>query len=220
MTKRMKAALALLMIVSLFLTLLSGCGRKQTIDPVTLVQGALEARYHNVYSDEYLSMTGKLEPNMRDEYEAFLQESADYFAEYYNLNMELCGEDFRNTIIEMYRTIYSKAAFQVGSVIQSADSYLVSVTVTPLDIVQQVMENDWEIFQEDWLEDYLKLMEKTEEEFEQEWAERIYELFEARLGSIGFMNPETITIQVAQQDGIYIISNTDYDRLDVLIIEY
>ena len=90
----------------------------------------------------------------------------------------------------------------------------------PMDIVRQVREKDWQQFQLDWVADYEDLYEMEPEELEEEWASRILELFEARLDDVEYLEPETISIQIVQQEGAYRISETDVKRIDTLLIKY
>ncbi len=57
-------------------------------------------------------------------------------------------------------------------------------------------------------------------ELEEKWAGQILDLFEARLDSVDYLEPETISIQIVQQEGAYRISETDVRRIDTLLIKY
>jgi len=45
-------------------------------------------------------------------------------------------------------------------------------------------------------------------------------MFEERLDSVDYLEPETISIQIVQQEGAYRISETDVKRIDTLLIKY
>ena len=89
-----------------------------------------------------------------------------------------------------------------------------------MDIVRQVREKDWQQFQMDWVGDYASLYEMEPAELEEKWAGQILDLFEARLDSVDYLEPETISIQIVQQEGAYRISETDVRRIDTLLIKY
>lgn len=220
MKNKLKTVIPVMIIICLFAGLFSGCGKKAEVEPVALVQGALDARYKNLYSDEYLTMTEKTKETMEAEYEDLIQVSMEAFAEYFTIDLEKCGSTVPERIREILRTIYAESDYEIGTVIPSGESYLVSVTLYPSDAVQMVMAEDWQSFEEDWIGDYENLYTLTDAEFEQAWAERILELFEARIETMSYMNPETISIQITQDGDYFTIINTDYERLDNLMIEY
>ena len=61
----------------------------------------------------------------------------------------------------------------------------------------------------------------TEEELETAWAEGVIGLFKARLDSIDYLEPETISVQIVKDEsGVYTISSDDYEKIDSLIIQY
>ncbi len=211
---------ALVLVLALGMTFLCACGGG--LDPQLLVQGNLDTLYLDSPSQEYLDSISNPE-EAEESYEQGLEVEAQYFASYFEIVLDSCPPDTLEQIKDLYREIYSHSKYEVGEATQSGDTYLVSVTIYPIDIMQQVMDNDADAFQADYQakidEGYFDDM--TDEEFETWWAQAIIDMVSARLDSIGYLEPQTISVQVTQDDdGYYTISENDFQRIDALIIQY
>lgn len=199
--------------------LLAGCGLA-SFDPKAHLQGNLDAQYLNKYSDEYLNSVVNTKEELEKAYDDGLDVEVDYFIEYFGIEIDKCADTVKTEIKDIYKEIYSHAKYEVGDASKSGDTYLVSLTVYPIDIVQKVVNDDWDAFAEAWQADDT-LYDMTEEEFETAWAEGVIGLFKARLDSIDYLEPETISVQIVKnEEGIYTISSNDFQRIDSLIIQY
>lgn len=199
--------------------LLAGCVFA-SFDPKAHLQGNLDAQYLNKYSDEYLNSVVNTKEELEKAYDDGLDYEADYFIEYFGIVIDKCADTVKTEIKDMYKEIYSHAKYEIGDASKSGDTYLVSLTIYPIDIVQKVINEDWDAFAEAWQADDT-LYDMTEEEFETAWAEGIIDLFKARIDSIDYLEPETISVQIVKDDdGVYTISSNDFQRIDSLIIQY
>lgn len=205
----------------LCLALLAGCGA--TFDAARLVKGNLDVLYLGKIDPEYLALVSDTEEACRSHYEQGLEVEAEFFAEYFEIVLDMCPDTTKDEIIDLYREIYSHSWYEVGDATRSDDTYLVSLTVHPIDIMQKIMDEDAEIFMEDY---YARIEageydDMSEEEYEAAWAEGIIEMVRARLDNIDYLEPETISVQItADDEGYYSISDNDFQRIDALMIQY
>ena len=110
--------------------------------------------------------------------------------------------------------------------IRDSDPYLVSVTVYPIDIIQKFLEEDSEALMAAWEEraGTGEFAEMSDAEFEEAWARMIMDALKARVDNIGYLEPQTISVQVIKERGeegeYYIISDSDFQRIDEIMIAY
>lgn len=218
MKRMMKSVLAVLLLAAI-LSGLCACGGTK-IDAEAFTDQAMQARLTGEADEEYAKLAGIKKDDVAAAYEQVLKDEQAYFASYFDIDLSLCSEETAQRIIGLYRKLFPKGEYEVGVSTQSGESYLVSLTLMPMDIVRQVREKDWQQFQMDWVADYERLYEMEPAELEEEWANRILDLFDERLDSVGYLEPETISIQIVQQEGAYRISETDVKRIDTLLIKY
>ncbi len=220
MKKNMKMV-ALALSVCVLLGVLSGCG--MFFSATDLVQGNLDLIYRNEYTDEYLASVDLTADEADGQYEEGVQVEADYFAYYFDIYLEYCDESYRDRIEDLYHEIYAHSKYEVGEQTQNGDTYLVELTVYPIDIIWNVVEEDTDAFMEDWQArgEAGEFDEYTDQEFEEAWADGIIRLVEDRLDDIGYLEPEVISVQITpDDDGVYSISDNDFQRIDSLIIAY
>ena len=218
MRKMTKGLIALLLLFAL-MTWLCGCGETR-IDAEAFTDQAMKARLTGEVEEDYSKLSGIKAADAAAAYEQVLKDEQAYFADYFDIDLAKCSEETGQRIIDLYRKLFPKGKYEIGASTQSGDSYLVSLTLMPMDIVRQVREKDWQQFQLDWVADYERLYDMEPEELEEEWANRILDMFEERLDSVDYLEPETISIQIVQQEGAYRISETDVKRIDTLLIKY
>lgn len=216
----MKKTTAILVLLLLITTLFSGCGLFQE-DYAPLVKGNMDAIYLNQQSKEYLDILddGSTAESLQEQYQDSLLLEAEYFMEYCNIID--APEETVQRVVDLYDVIYSHSKYEVGESTKTGDSYLVSVTIHPIDIIQNFME-DVEPFADDFAAraENGDFEEYTDAEFEEVWADGLISLVESRLDSIGYLDAETISVQITETDEYYSISENDWSRIDTLIIAY
>ena len=97
------------------------------------------------------------------------------------------------------------------------------LTVYPIDIFQKVNDEDSEAFLADIQEraNAGEFVNMTDDEYEVVWAQAIIDMVSARIDSIGYLDPQTISVQVVKgEDNVYVIDDSDFNRIDSLIIAY
>lgn len=219
-----KKVLALALGCVLGLGVLAGCGSSFSADG--LVKGNLDLIYLNQYTDDYLKSVDMTAEEADAEYEAGIAVEVEYFASYFDIVLDACDETIEPQLIEMYHRIYDASKYEVGGVSKNGDTFLVQLTVYPIDIMQKVQEEDAEGFISDWsarLEsgEFDPEDPDYETKLETAWAQAIIDMMNARIGSIGYLEPQTVSIQVNKNENdLYTIDENDFSRIDSLIIQY
>mgnify|MGYP004475200871 CR=1 FL=1 len=212
--------IAIVLAAALCMGLLSGCG---SFSATELVKNNLDLIYLNQYTDDYLTRVGLDKEQADQEYEDGLAVEAEYFASTFSIELDICGDEIRQQIIDLYRQIYTHSKYEVGAESRSGDTYLVQLTVYPIDIFQKVNDEDAEAFLADMQEraDAGEFVNMTDDEYEVVWAQAIIDMVSARIDSIGYLDPQTISVQVVKgDDNVYSIDDSDFNRIDSLIISY
>lgn len=212
--------IAIVLAAVLCMGLLSGCG---SFSATELVKNNLDLIYLNQYTDDYLARVGLDKEQADQEYEDGLEVESEYFANTFDIDLDICGDEIRQQIIDLYRQIYTHSKYEVGSQSSNGDTYLVQLTVYPIDIFQKVNDEDSEAFLADMQEraDAGEFVNMTDDEYEVVWAQAIIDMVSARIDSIGYLDPQTISVQVVKgEDNVYVIDDSDFNRIDSLIISY
>ena len=213
--------LALGLSAALTAGLLSGCG--SSFSAAELVKNNLDLIYLDQYSDEYLEETGLTAEQAQEMYTSGLETETEYFAEIFNVDLDTCGDDIKQQIVDLYAQIYTHSKYEVGTETRSGDTYLVELTVYPMDIIQKIIDEDADTFNSDMQarSDAGEFENMTEEEYEVTWAQSVIDLVSARLDSIDYLDAQTISVQVVKDDdGLYAIDDSDFQRIDSLMISY
>ena len=217
--KKMKV-MALALAAALCLGLRSGCG---SFSASELVKSNLDLIYLDQYSDDYLKKVGLDKEQAEQQYEGGLEMEAEYFADLFSIELDTCGDEVRQQIIDLYRQIYTHSKYEVGTESRSGDTYLVQLTVYPIDIFQKVADEDTDSFWENMQTraDAGEFADMTDEEYEVAWAQAVIDMVAARIDSIDYLDPQTISVQVVKDDdGVYSIDTSDFNRIDSLMIAY
>lgn len=212
---------------ALFLTaftsviILAGCSAP--FDVAGFVRGNMDVIYLNKISESFLEMVEDTEEELAAFFVEGLASEAESLFYFFDIVEEMIPYKMKDETIELLREIYGHSKYEIGNVTRAGDVFLVSVTIYPIDIIHRVAEEDIDVFIESWSErwDRGEFDEVTDEEFETLWARGILDLIHARLGSIGHLEPETISVQVViDSDNYYTISENDWIRIDNLIMLY
>ncbi len=216
--------ISLVLTVILVTAVFGACGT--SFDAGTFVKGSIDSTYLGTWDEAYLDIIVDTEEDLKESYESGLKVEADYFISYFDLAQEYVTEEMYQEIIDIYKEIYSHLKFEVGAVAKGEDYYTVTVTIHPIDIIKKINENDSDAFYAAWDARWENgdFEEMSDEEFEHEWAREILDLVKSKLPTIGYLEPETIAVQVvlegAGKEQYYTIAQNDFERIDELIIKY
>ena len=95
----MKRIICALLCAVMLVCSLTGC--ISTFDAKAYVQGNLDVVYLNKITDEYLKIVTNSKEELNEIYETGLAVEADYFASYFDFDMELAPEGTKERIIEV-----------------------------------------------------------------------------------------------------------------------
>lgn len=229
----MKKGICLLVCAALCLCFTTGCsglvqdllglGGFSASAAADLVQGNLDVIYLNEYTDAYLNSVDMTAAQADQEYATGIATEVEYFAYYFDIVLDSCDSSIESQITELYHQIYDHSKYEIGSATKNDDTYLVELTIYPIDIFQKAIEEDGEAMQAAWQEQVNSGAFDSSDEsvFETAWAQMIIDMVSGHLDSIGYLDPETITVQVVpDSEGVYSISQNDFERIDTLIISY
>jgi len=208
--------------------LLTGCGNLfgTSFDAAKYVKGNIDSIYLGVFSKEFMDIVVDTEAELKEQHELGLQAEAEFFMHYFDIADDALTDDMRKEIIEMYRQIYTHSRYEVGEATKSGDTYLVSVTIYPMDIMSRIVEEDVEPFMDLWIarDGAGEFDNMSIEDIERVWARDIIDLVKARINSIGYLDPQTISVQVnlnkSNGQEVWIIDDHDFSRIDAYIIAY
>lgn len=209
-----------LAVLAILLGVLSGCSSFSAAD---LVKNNLDLIYLDQYSDEYLKKVNLDKAQAEQQYQEGLNVEADVFANLFNIELDSCDDAVKEQILALYRQIYSYSKYEVGTESRNGDTYLVQLTVYPIDIFAKVIEEDVEEFGNTMQsrEAAGEFADLTDAEFEAVWAQAVIDMVSGHLNSIGYLDAQTISVQVVQDDdGAYSIDSSDFQRIDSLMIAY
>lgn len=219
MKHTLKKLLALMLAASMCALVLAGCGSFSATD---LVKNNLDLIYLDQYTDDYLKKTGLTKEEAHQRYEDGIQVEVQTFAGYFNIDLDRCDAAVADQIADLYHQIYTHSKYEVGDSTASGDTYLVSLTIYPMDIIDQAMAHSGD-FGTTWQQrvNSGEFNDLSEEEYETAWAQAILDLVSGQLDSIGYLDPQTISVQVTKDDdGVYGIDTSDFQRIDLLMIDY
>lgn len=218
--KIMKKMLALVLGAAVCAGLLTGCG--SSISASEIVKNTLDAVYLDQYTDDFLKRIDLTKEEAHQGYEQGIQTEVQYFAGYFNIDLDLCDSSISDEIADLYHQIYPHSKYEVGDTSINGETYLVSLTVYPIDVIDQAMAHSTE-FAENWQEriDSGEFDNMTVAQAEEAWANAIIDLVSVQLDSIGYLEPQTISVQLVKDgDGFYSIDSGDFERIDALMIDY
>ena len=218
---------ALVLALSLALLLpLSACGGGLSADDAQLyVQGVLDENYLGKADPDFLKLIDSTEEETEEVYAGSMETEAQFFLDSF-VESELSQEEQDRLLEElsaMYRQIYAHSKYTVESASEVDDTtFGVKVTVEPIDIFHQVADELNNGAADELNSRYPDQM--TDEEYmayEVEWVELFMDLTYEKLPQLGYLEPQTLLVQVALGDDHYwTIPDEDFWALDALIIDY
>lgn len=220
MKRILKKMLALVLGAAVCVGLLAGCGSSVPVSE--LVKNNLDMIYLDQCTDDFLKRIDLTKEEAHQQYEQSIQTEVQFFASYFNIDLDLCDSSISDEIADLYHQIYPHSKYEVGNTSINGETYLVSLTIYPIDVIDQAMAHSTE-FDENWQEriDSGEFDNMTEAQAEEAWANAIIDLVSAQLDSIGYLDPQTISVQfVKEGDGVYRIDSSDFRRIDMLMIDY
>lgn len=220
--KKLNKVLCLVLSMLLSLSVLTGCGGKD-FDAAGLVQGNLDLIYLNQYTDEYLELVSLTAEDAQATYDQGIEVEVAYFAEAFGIDLESCDASVEEELTSIYKQLYSNSKYEVGETSKTENGYEVSLTIHPIDVMYLVITEDCTPFVNEWTlrntNGEFSGMEQAE--YENLWAQGILDMVKARMETVGYLEPQTISVTVAlDESDCYVIDGTDFQNINSLIIQY
>lgn len=220
MTKVSKILVALA-VCALSATLLAGCGGGGGYSAKDLVQGNMDVIYLDKADPAYCKAVNITEAQAHQEYLDGLAVESTYFAQKYDINYDLAGEEAYNKVIDLLDRIYSNSRYEVGEMTSNGDIDVVTVTIYPINIYYDFQADLEQTIHPRWLAQYQAGAFASDAEAERVWVDYIVEGMSAHLNNVTYQDPQTIQVQVVKDsDGVRSISQNDWSRIDILILAY
>lgn len=202
----MKKKISLMSILMVcFSILLSGCGKKLTVeDAPAYVKSALDACYKADF-DAYMEFT----QSTKEEAEQLYEDGLD-------TNMEVSGiidpsidEELQEKYRQLFADILSISKYTVGEAKEDGDGFTVEVTVEPFLMFNNLQDELLPLLSTE------EAMNLSEEDASQFVFEKVYELMSSKLEAPEYGDPETITVHIQpDEDGLQTINEDDLMKVD------
>ena len=234
----MKKTLAVLLLIVLTLTLV-GCGKSTEESTKILVQGNIDSIYLGKATSEYLKMVDATQERVDADYIDGMNKEAEFFCTYFNIvdpeygeTYETLSDDIKNSIVEMYKEIYSKASYTVGEPVKNGEGFDVLVTINPIDIIEKAfnkLEEGYEPYEE-FAEKYqsidLDAMSEDEilstlDQYTSDYSNLLIDLVNGLIPEIGYKDAKEVTVHVEKNENDrYHINQDDWTVIDDYMIYY
>lgn len=202
-----------------------------------LVQGNLDELYLGKYDPSYLAMVDVTAEEAEASHLQNILAESEFFSLYWGIVMPENNESFdtmdttiKNEIIDLITEIYSHAKYTVGTPVEQADgSYLVDVTVSPIDVVTRAAEvydsgtyAPLNALNAKYTSEVLYSMTQAEyEAYSVEYANVILGLVREQMSSLGYLADQTVTMTISKDaNGAFGGNNEDWNAIDTIIIGY
>ena len=191
-------------------------------DAMDYIQGEMDAIYLGQYNENYLELLDMTQEEAQERHDTNVTLEAQRFLNY--ITVEYVSDDIQAQAETLIRSIYAKSRYSVDAADKLENgNYIVSVTVEPMDIMQQLtadqLNNIWLEVSADVDSDAM-YDEDVYSQLDGEYAAAVMELVSGMVDSIGYEQPQSATIQLKLEDNVYTMVDTDFTNVDNMIIDY
>ena len=188
-----------------------------------LTQGDLDLYFKGTCSKEYkdVLVDDSSDEELKENYEEVINSEVDFFFYYFGLD-ENYKEENKEKLTEIFKTVYSKAKYEVKKTDKKKNPKEVTVEIEPMKIMLD-MEDEYETLMDEMTKDVDENnVNKTDEELHTEFTQRFLEKFEeASMKDMQYDTPKTITIKVPKdKNDIYQVDEKDFSKAVGEIIPY
>ncbi|MBQ3010332.1 MAG: hypothetical protein IJD81_03960 [Oscillospiraceae bacterium] len=189
-----------------------------------LVQGNLDEIYLGVFDDKYLALVDGSEASAQEIYDEGMAYEAEYFCYYFDV--EYPTDAFLQELIDVYKEIYGHSKYKVGDASKLDETtYVVKLTVSPIDIMELVLDavenGAADSFYDKYANVNVEAMTEAEyQAYDEEWAYMILDILRDQLPNIGYLEEETLAVQIVLENDVWMIGDSDLSTIDSLIIAY
>lgn len=195
--------------------LLAGCGGGFDADRYVL--GVL----NNIYlgdSTEYREMVDITEEEAAEEYEQGIEIEADFFLQYYGIGE--VSDGVYQQIVDMYKTIYRQAKFEVQEAVRNGDDYNVEVLISPIDVIVN-SEEDISAAVDAFVASADPADYTDEQVLNDALAQIVVDVILGNMPDLGWQDQKSVIVKVEKDDaGYYGLSSDAISQLDQDMIAY
>lgn len=185
----------------------------------------VNALLNNIYLDnstDYLEMVDTTAEEAHEAYLDGLETESQVLYGYMSFDTDYISDETHQRVLDLYDTIYSHSKFEVEAANKSGSGFTVAVRIYPIDIFETTsdeMNAYVDVFVEKVMNgDYADL---SDEALEAHYQDGLLTILENRVDSIGYLDPIEQTVQIREDaDGLWGMSNEDFQNLDTYIIQY
>lgn len=208
MTKMRKVFVTCLAGIMVMATV-AGCGKFDAAGYVTACLDLLTKGE----TEQYTKLTDRTKEQAEQDYEDNIDSMMDAMGEV-GLSDEL-NENYRN----LYKDIYKKAKYTVTGAekMDGKDGYTVTVEVEQMTGLFDDLQDEVTNRVMDEIENLSA--DTTEEELNELVFQIMYDVLQERIDSISYNDPQTVTVEVVGEDGVYSITDEGYTDLDEALID-
>lgn len=207
--KKMKKVIVTCLTGILLMATVAGCGKFDAAGYVTACLDLLTKGE----TEQYMKLTDRTKEQAEQDYEDNIDSMMDGMGEV-GLSDELT-ENYRT----LYKDIYKKAKYTVTGAekMKDKDGYTVTVEVEQMTGLFDDLENEVTSRVMDEMANLSP--DTTEDELNELVFQTMYDVLQERMDSISYKDPETITVEVLGEDGVYSITDDGYTDLDEALID-
>lgn len=213
--------ISVLSLVCVLMLSLAGCSLFDSKAKVysRYVTSLLDINYKNV-SKDYMTLTGVSQKDAEAVYVANMDYQAHNLMNYYGVK-EVDDGTILSEFYYLAQSIFANAKYEVTDVKEdkSTDSYIVEVTIYPLDTLETTYDDVVA-----YIEKFNAQVEEgdfnntTEVDYETEFAEGIIEILKGTTANPGYMDPVVLEVPIKLSDDYYYFEDEDFLKIDSNIL--
>ncbi|MDD6071327.1 MAG: hypothetical protein PUC12_11030 [Clostridiales bacterium] len=213
--------ISVLSLVCVLMLSLAGCSLFDSKAKVysRYVTSLLDINYKNV-SKDYMTLTGVSQKDAEAVYVANMDYQAHNLMNYYGVK-EVDDGTILSEFYYLAQSIFANAKYEVTDVKEdkSTDSYIVEVTVYPLDTLETTYDDVVA-----YIEKFNAQVEDgdfnntTEVDYETEFAEGIIEILKGTTANPGYMDPVVLEVPIKLSNDYYYFEDEDFLKIDSNIL--
>lgn len=207
--KKMKKVLVTCLAGIMLMATVAGCGKFDAEGYVTACLDLLTKGE----TEQYMKLTERTQEEAEQDYE----DNIDAMME--GMGEVGLSEELENNYRTLYQDIYKKAKYTVtgSEKMKDEDGYTVTVEVEQITGLFDGLEEEVTNRTMEQMADLSP--DTTEEELNELVFQIMYDVLSERMDTITYNDPETVTVEVIGEDGVYSITDEGYTALDEALID-
>lgn len=208
--KRMKKLIAASLVAIMLAATLVGCGAK--FDAGKYVESCLDLLTKGETKD-YVKMTKRSEEQAQQDYEDNINSMIE------TMGVEGLSADLEDGYKQLFKDIYAKSKYKVtgSEKMDGKDGYIVTVEVEQMTGLFNGLQEELMAEVETYMSGLTEM--PSDEEINNTVFQMMLDLMNARLDSITYNAPQTVTVEVIGEDNVYSITDKGYADLDAALLD-